>query len=147
MTGKVYNLKNVSITLNTGVVLDCTNINIARKLQVVERTAGASKKEQGVINKETRPDMTIEGFNSSSLAFNDLRPGAKITAFAVAPVAAAAAVGTVADSASFLQSDFFTIWPISEMYLGDTDTSLGESDSSKWKTQLLCGIVASNLVP
>lgn len=138
MTQKHYNLKNVEITLNTGVVLDCTNISIARKLQLAERTAGSSITEQSTINKEMRPDITIEGFNGDDIAFADLVPGSKVTAFAVDPTAAG-------DNASFLQSDFFTKWPVTGMYLGDTDTSLGESDNSKWKTALLCGVVGSNL--
>lgn len=136
MTQKQYNLKNVRLTLNTGVVLDCTSISIARKVQVTDRTPGASLRETRTINKEMAPDITIEGFNSDNLSFSDLKPGAKVTAFSLVPTA-------TGDNASFLQSDFLTVWPVTEMYLGDTDTTLGESDNSKWKTALLCGIVGS----
>lgn len=138
MTQQQYNLKNVRLTLNTGVVLDCLSISIARKLQLTERTPGASKRELSTINKEMRPDISIEGFNSINLSFSDIKPGSKVTAFSLIPTA-------TGDNTSFLQSDFLTTWPVSEMYLGDTDTTLGESDNSKWKTALLCGISGSYL--
>ena len=111
MTQPNYNLKNVDVLLDNGIVADATSISIARKLQLIERTPGRSKRELATINKEMRPEITIEGFNSDDLSFADLKPGTKIVGFAVNPTAGG-------DNATFLQSDFLTTWPVSEMYLG-----------------------------
>lgn len=131
-TEEHLNLKNVRITLNTGVIAVATSISISRKLEIKDRTNGGSKREQRVLNKEMAPEITIEGWNTKDLSFGDLTPGAAITALAVK---------ATSNDASVLQSAFFTDWPIVGMCIGDTDTSLGESEPSKWKTKIEAGIL------
>jgi hypothetical protein len=124
-------LKNVQITLLSGVVAMATQITIARKLEIKDRTAGGAKLEQRVIIKEMAPEISIEGWNTKTLSFGDLQPGQGITAFDVK---------STAENLSVLQSDFFTKWTIAGMCIGDTDTSLGE-EPSKWKTKIEAGIL------
>ena len=133
MNEKSYNLKNVRFTFRGGLVADATAVSIARKLQVIDRTAGSSRKEQRTINKEMAPEITVEGWNSDDLAFSDLVPGTPIEDMTI--------MATEGGTPSVLQDDFFTVWPVDEMCLGDTDTAYNEGDNSKWKTQILCGIL------
>src|SRR5688572_11579144 len=103
-TEKYLNLKNVQLTMLSGVVLDCINIRVKRNPIFIDRTAGASLTEQSVYNGENKPDIMIEGFNSDDLSFGELIPNDPITAFTV--------LSTEAGTPSVLQSDFFTKWPI-----------------------------------
>lgn len=131
-TEKYMSLKNVAVTLQSGLVADITELSVKRTLELADRTAGPSKLEQQVIVKEKMPEITINGWNSDDLALADLTPGTQITAFTV--------TDTAETPASALWTDFFTKWPIAGMTLGDTDTTLGEQPS-KWSTRVLCGVL------
>ena len=137
MTQPNYNLKNVGIEMNAAVLADITSFDTERKLQVTERTPGRSMRERGTINKEMAPVINCEGWNSDDLAFADLKPGMKITAFNANPTANG-------DAASFFHADFMTDWPL-PWYIGDVSSPLGESDNSKWKFTILCHIDGSYL--
>lgn len=124
-------LKNVRLTLNTGVVVDCTEIQIPRTLEFADRTAGGATVKQKV-KMEHDCVIKIVGFNSSDLSFGDLVPGARITAFTL--------LSTAATTPSILQSDFFTLFPVASMMIGNTDTTLGP-EPSKWTTEIHCNVL------
>jgi hypothetical protein len=129
---KYYSLQNVRITLNTGVVADATEIKIARKLLLENRKAGSSLVPQLVIVGEDTPDISIKGWNSDDLNHADLTPGAAITSFTL--------LSTESGTPSILQTNFFTLFPVTSMVIGDTDTTLGDKPS-EWNTKVVPGVM------
>ena len=135
LAAKYYSLKNVRVTLNSGVVADLTEIKIKRSWEKVTRNAGSTLTEQTVIKMEKKPEITITGWNADATNFSNLTGWTAITAFTV--------LSTEATTPSLLQSDFFTKWPVSGMTIGEIDTSISD-DPSKWTASIDAGVLNPN---
>jgi hypothetical protein len=133
---KYYNLKNVQVTTLGGLVTIITNLSIKRNPTFIDRTAGPSLTEQRVYNGEKAPEIMMEGFNDDTLSFADLVPNDPIESFTV--------LSPDDSSASLLQSDFFTKWPVSAMVIGAVDTAWEGENCSKWKVPIEAGILNPN---
>jgi hypothetical protein len=136
-----YNLKNVRIEIGGTRIFDITKIGIKRKIQYIDRTAGASLTEQTVINKEERPDFDLQGFNGENLKFSQIVAGAPITDFILDEDEPGS------DNAAFLGDDFMTMWPLEDAAgnplwcFGAPETDLAEKDSSEWQVPIICGVL------
>lgn len=130
-TQKYLNLKNITLTMKSGLVADVTLITIKRNPKFADRTPGMAWADQQVRNGEAKPEITIEGFNSDDLSFGEIIPGDAVESFVLNDEA----------SASVLQNDFFTMWPVESWVFGAVDTSFSGEDCSKWRIPIECNVL------
>lgn len=132
LTNKYYSLKNVRLTLNTGVVVDVTEIKIKRSWEKVARNAGSTLTEQTVILMEKMPEISIKGWNADNISFSTLTGWTGITALTL--------LSTETGTPSLLQTDFFTKWPVTGMSVGDIDTTINDKPS-EWTAAIWAGVL------
>lgn len=135
LTNKYYSLKNVRVTLNTGVIVDITEIKIKRSWEKTARNAGSTLTEQTVILMEKMPEISMKGWNADSISFSTLSGWTGITSFTL--------LSTETGTPSILQTDFFTKWPVTGMTVGDVDTTITDKPS-EWTAAIWPGVLNPN---
>lgn len=129
-----YMLQNTTIVLKNGARADVTNVTIKRNPVYVSRRVG--EVDQQVFSHENKPDIMVEGFNTSDFHFADMIPNEPIEEFELTS-------DNDAD-ASLLQSDFFTKFPVDQMVFGAVETGFDLENPSKWRCPIECNVLNPN---
>lgn len=126
-------LLNVRLTLNTGVWIDLTSIDIDWKAGFDARTAGSSFVEQYV---KSRQDSTwkLKGWNSSNMSYGK----GVITPYT--RVATLTLMDTSATPVSVLDDTYFTLFPVTSFMFGDLSTSFGVKPGD-WNATLQANVL------
>lgn len=122
-------LQNVKLTLNTGQIADCKDLQISRKGTFKDRIIGNGKTDRVYAREDA--SIKIKGFNGTEVGFADFSPNMGFSALAVE------FDDQDAQAQSLLQSDFFTEFPVSKWAVENVDTGLNPDDPSEWTVDLL----------
>jgi hypothetical protein len=133
MATPFFNMKNVEVLAGDSVPVDVISLHVKRNNEWIDRPSGRSKLGQRVHNMENPPDIELEFNQTSDFHAGMIVPNTLVGTFSVDP--------EDPDTATLLQSDFFTKWPLSGMVWGDPDTTLEGDSTSTIKVPILAGVL------
>lgn len=128
-----YNLKNLRATMISGKSLNIVSLQIKRNPIYAPKFPGQAVVSSQVFMGENPPDITAEIYNDDQVAFGDIAPNTPLDSFTLLSPNDA--------DMSFLQSDFFTKFPVNKMVFGSIDTTLDGSTVSTLKVPILCNVL------
>jgi hypothetical protein len=132
------NLKNLVLTMKSGVIVHCVNVRIKRNPIYIQRPSTGNLLGAQAYNGEDPPDISAEILNDDNISFGEIIPNDPVESFTL--------LTDEATPASALQDDFFTKWPIAGWAFGELETAFNGSDMSTFTVPIKAGVMNPNEV-